>query len=144
MGWLEQGRLTVYQPGKPGNSGKTGLNPLQNKVVSSMLRQCLAVMRREVYYLWRDKGYGNIAGRFPPGAACFYATYSAQVLKVFQRPLWTWIVPGKAGNWLNISNTENLKVVANPGSFAEVEELIQRGEVVVGSLFRKTTPKVSP
>lgn len=102
-----------------------------------MAKQCLAVMRREFFYMWRDKGLRNILLVGPLlGLLVFYATYSAQVLKDIPTAIVDLDRSG-AGRELvdQIRNTENLKVVAYPATFGEVEELIKQGKVVVGIII---------
>lgn len=109
----------------------------------TMLRQCLAVMRREVYYLWRDKGLRNIllAGSLL-GLLVFYATYSTQVLKDIPTAVVDLDCSRESRQLVeDVSGAENLKVVACPGSFAEVEELIRRGQVVVGIVIPENYAK---
>ncbi len=107
---------------------------MTDKVVRTMLRQCLAVMRREVYYLWRDKGLRNIllAGSVL-GLLVFYAIYSAQVLIDIPTAVADLDCSRESRQLTeDFSGAENLKVVAHPGSFAEVEELIRQGQILVG------------
>ncbi|BAF60984.1 MAG: ABC transporter permease [Pelotomaculum sp.] len=99
-----------------------------------MIRQGLAVMRRELTRLWRDRGLRGILFLGPLlGLVLFYATYSLQVLKGIPAAVADLDRSGTSRELVEqITNAENLKVVAYPGSFAEVEELIRRGKIVAG------------
>lgn len=102
--------------------------------VKRVLRQPLAIMRREFFYMWRDRGLRNILLAGPLlGLLLFYATYSAQVLKDIPTAvvdLDRSVASRELAEY--IKNADNLKVVAFPGSFDELEELIRQGKVVVG------------
>jgi ABC-2 type transport system permease protein len=99
-----------------------------------MLKQCLAIMRREIFYMWRDKGLRGIMLAGPLlGLLLFYATYSAQVIKDIPTAVVD-LDRSSASRELvgKLENAEYLKVVAYPDSFEGAEELIKRGRVVVG------------
>jgi len=99
-----------------------------------MLRQCLAIARREFFFMWRDKSlrYILLAGPLL-GLLIFYATYSPQVLKNIPAAIVD-LDHSRAGQELikNIQAAENLKITAYPGSYDELEELIKKGEVIAG------------
>ncbi|HOV79183.1 MAG TPA: ABC transporter permease [Bacillota bacterium] len=99
-----------------------------------MIRQCLAIMRREFFYMWRDKGLRCILLAGPLlGLLLFYATYSARVLKDIPTAIADLDRSGASLELArDIRNTENLKVVACPDSFDELNELIKNGKAVVG------------
>ena len=116
---------------------------MTDKVVKSMLKQGLAIMRREVFYMWRDKGLRNIllVGSLL-GLLVFYATYSAQVLKDIPTAIVDLDCSRDSRELIeNIGSAENLKVLAYPGSFEQVEELIRQGQVLVGIVIPENYAK---
>ncbi|WP_338833492.1 putative multidrug ABC transporter permease YbhR [Moorella humiferrea] len=99
-----------------------------------MLSQCLAIMRREVFYLWRDKGlryillFGSLLGLM-----LFYAVYSAQVLKDIPTAVLD-LDNSTASRELvdKIGKAEYLKLAASTASYDDFQELIKQGKAVVG------------
>ncbi|MGI6284287.1 ABC transporter permease [Neomoorella humiferrea] len=99
-----------------------------------MLRQCLAIMRREVFYLWRDKGlrhillFGSLLGLM-----LFYAVYSAQVLKDIPTAVVDLDNSAASRELVDkIGKAEYLKLVAPVTSYDDLQELIKQGKAVVG------------
>ncbi|WP_338835543.1 ABC transporter permease [Neomoorella thermoacetica] len=99
-----------------------------------MLKQCLAIMRREVFYLWRDKGlrhillFGSLVGLL-----LFYAIYSAQVLKDIPTAVVDLDNSGASRELVDkIGKAEYLKLVASVASYDDLQELIKQGKAVVG------------
>lgn len=99
-----------------------------------MLSQCLAIARREFFFIWRDKDLRYIL-LFGPllGLLIFYGTYSHQVLKDIPTAIAD-LDRSRASQELvkNIRGAENLKITAYPESYDELEDLIKKGTVVAG------------
>ncbi|MGI9862818.1 ABC transporter permease [Moorella naiadis] len=99
-----------------------------------MLKQNLAIMRREVFYLWRDRGLRNILlwGSLI-GLVLFYATYSAQILKNIPTAVVD-LDNSRASRELveKIGKAEYLKLVASVASYDDLQDLIKQGKAVVG------------
>ncbi len=99
-----------------------------------MITQCLSIMRREIFYLWRDKGLRWILIAGPLlGILLFYSTYSRQVLKDIPTAVVDLDRSGSSREIIaQIKNSEDLEIVARPGNFDQLEELIKQGKIVVG------------
>lgn len=99
-----------------------------------MLKQCLAITRREFHYMWRDKGLRYIlllASLI--GLILFWGIYSAQVLKDIPTAVVDLDNSSSSRALVQkLENTENLKVTAHLSSYAEVRKLLEQGRVVVG------------
>jgi ABC-2 type transport system permease protein len=107
---------------------------LNSKAVKKMLKQCLAIARREFFFMWRDKSLRYILLVGPLlGLLVFYATYSVQVLKDIPTAIVD-LDHSRASLDLikNIQGAENLKVIAYPDNFDQLHELIKNGEVIAG------------
>ncbi|TEB17734.1 Inner membrane transport permease YbhR [Pelotomaculum sp. FP] len=99
-----------------------------------MPKKCLAIMRREFFYMWRDRSLRYILLIGPLlGLILFYATYSAPVIKAIPTAVVD-LDRTMASRELSdqFRNTEYFKVVAFPENFAEAEKLLQAGSVTVG------------
>ncbi|MEQ8173718.1 MAG: ABC transporter permease [Syntrophomonadaceae bacterium] len=96
--------------------------------------QLLAIMRREFFYMWNDKGLRYILLLGPVlGFLLFYGIYSAQVLKNIP----TAIVdkdnsPASREVISDLEGTDYLKIVAYVDDYEDLESMIQTGQVVVG------------
>ena len=102
--------------------------------MKKMLRQCLAIARREFIFMWRDKSLRYILLVGPLlGLLVFYAIYSVQVLKDIPTAIVD-LDHSRASLELikNIQGAENLKVTAYPDSYDQLQELIEKGEVITG------------
>lgn len=99
-----------------------------------MLKQCLAIARREFFFMWRDRDlrYILLAGPLL-GLLVFYFTYSHQVLQDIPTAVVD-LDRSRASQELvrNILGAENLKITVYPDSYDQLEELIKKGEVVAG------------
>ncbi|AFM42476.1 ABC-type multidrug transport system, permease component [Desulfosporosinus acidiphilus SJ4] len=99
-----------------------------------MLKQCRAVLERELFYMWRDKSLRYILLVGPLlGMLLFAGVYSYQ--RIGNIP--TGIVDldnSQASRQVvsELKNTQNLQVAAYYDSYAQLEESIKRGEVIVG------------
>ncbi|MGO0123429.1 ABC transporter permease [Desulfothermobacter acidiphilus] len=99
-----------------------------------MLRLALALTRRELLCLWRDRGLRFLLFLGPfLGLFLFASAYSAQVL----REIPTAVVDldhSQSSRELTqkLAQAEYLRLVATPTSYRELRELVRRGEVVVG------------
>ncbi len=99
-----------------------------------MLRQSLAIMGREVRYLWRERGLRHILllGSLL-GILLFWGIYSAQVLKEIPTAVVDLDRTKQSRELVDgIRNAEYLKIVAVPESFQAMEEMIKEGRAVVG------------
>ncbi len=99
-----------------------------------MLKQYLAIISREARYLWRDRGLRHILllGSLL-GLLLFWGIYSAQVLKDIPTAVVDLDRTKQSRELIDtIQNAEYLKIVAMPESFDKMEEMIKRGDAVVG------------
>lgn len=99
-----------------------------------MLEKCLSIMRREFFYMWRDRNlrYILLAGPLL-GLIIFYTTYSVPVIKEIPTAIVDLDRTAASRELIDqFRNTEYLKVTAFPESFAEVEKLLEQGSVTVG------------
>ncbi|MDD4239725.1 MAG: ABC transporter permease [Desulfotomaculaceae bacterium] len=99
-----------------------------------MLKKCLAIMHREFFYMWRDRNLRYILLIGPVlGLILFYTIYSAQTIKAIPTAIVDLDRSGASRELVDqLSNAENLKVAAFPANFAELDKLLQKGDVVVG------------
>jgi ABC-2 type transport system permease protein len=91
-------------------------------------------MRREVFYLWRDRGlrYILFCGSIL-GLLLFYAVYSAQVLKDIPTAVVDLDNSAASRELVDkIGKAEYLKLVASVTSYDDLQELIKQGKAVVG------------
>ena len=99
-----------------------------------MLKQCLAITRREFYYMWRDKGLRYIlllASLI--GLLLFAGIYSAQVLQDIPTAVVDLDKSSQSRALVQkLENAENLKVTARLSNYAEARELLEEGRAVVG------------
>ena len=99
-----------------------------------MFRVCRAIMERELFYLWRDKGLRRILLIGPLlGMLLFAGVYSYQ--RIGDIPTAIVDLDKSSASYQVISdlkNAQNLQVVSYPDSFDQLEESIKRGEVIVG------------
>lgn len=99
-----------------------------------MIRQSSAIMKRELLLLWRDKSIRNIL-LFGPllGLLLFSGVYSFQrigniptaIVDLDHSRSSQQVVAG-------LQNAADLQVIAYPETYDQIEELIQKGEVIVG------------
>lgn len=99
-----------------------------------MIRQFWAIVRRELFYMWRDRGLRNILLVGPIlGVFLFGGIYSAQTLKDIPTAIVDLDQTSSSRELAeNLRYTENLRVTAHPGTYNELESLIRYGKVVVG------------
>lgn len=96
-----------------------------------MLKQCLAVARREFSFMWQDRDLLYILLIGPLlGLLVFYFTYSVQILKDIPTAVVD-LDRSRASQELvkNILSAENLKITVYPDSYDQLEEHIKKGEV---------------
>lgn len=99
-----------------------------------MNRVSLAVMRRELRYMWRDRGLRYIIWVGPLlGIFLFMGIYQAQVVKDIP----TAVVDldrssGSREMTTMLKGAENLSITTYPESYMDLEKLIQEGRVMVG------------
>lgn len=99
-----------------------------------MFKQCLAIMRREFFYLWRDKGLRHIllCGSLL-GLLLFSAVYSAQILKDIPAAVADLDNSGASRELVEkIGKAEYLNLVASVASYDDLQELIKQGKAIVG------------
>ncbi len=104
------------------------------RVVKLMFKQCLAIIHREIHYMWRDKGlrYIILLGTFL-GLALFYGIYSAQVIKDIPTAIVDLDHTSASRDVVEkLQTAENLKVVAYPENYQALKELLDSGRVTVG------------
>lgn len=99
-----------------------------------MLKQSLAVMGREVNYLWRDKGLRYILlVTTLLSLLLFYFIYSAQVIKDIPTVVVDLDQTSASRDVISkLTEAENLKVVDYPNSFQQMQQLIKQGQAQVG------------
>jgi ABC-2 type transport system permease protein len=99
-----------------------------------MFNKCLAIMRREFFYMWRDRSLRYILLTGPLlGLILFYATYSVPVIKAIPTAIVDLDRTAASRELVDqFSNAEYLQAVAFPENFTEVEKLLQEGRVTVG------------
>lgn len=103
-------------------------------MVRAVLKQCLAIARREFFFMWRDRDLRYIMLIGPLlGLLVFYFTYSAQALKDIPAAVAD-LDRSRSSQELikSIQGTENLKITAYPDSYDDLEELIREGKVAAG------------
>ena len=99
-----------------------------------MIRQCLAVMQREMFYMWRDKSLRHILLVGPLlGLLLFAGVYSYQRIENISTAIVD-LDNSIASRQVitDLKNSQNLQVVAYFDTFSQLEEAIKRGEVLVG------------
>jgi ABC-2 type transport system permease protein len=99
-----------------------------------MFKQCLAIARREFYYMWRDKGLRYILLLVPfVGLILFSLLYSAQTLTGIPTAIADLDNSSSSRALVQkLENTEHLQVTARLSSYNEVRQLLEQGQVVVG------------
>ncbi|WP_031516704.1 ABC transporter permease [Desulfofalx alkaliphila] len=99
-----------------------------------MLKQTLAIMHREIFYMWRDKGLRYILLIIPLlTLALFYATYHLQVMKNIPTAIVDLDQSAASRQIVSmLEEVDNLQVVAYPESYPQLQQLIERGDAVVG------------
>lgn len=98
-----------------------------------MLKQCLTIMYREIFYMWRDKGlrYILLLGTIL-GSLLFYGTYSAQVIKEIPTAVVDLDHSASSRDLIEkLSSAEYLKISTYPDSYQQAQELIARGQTMV-------------
>ena len=102
--------------------------------MKTMLRVCIFIARREFFFMWRDKDLRFIMLVGPLlGLLLFYAIYSRQFLTGIPTAVADLDRSSTSQELVkDILATENIQITAYPGSYAELEELIEKGEVVAG------------
>lgn len=107
---------------------------MASRVMVVMFNQCYSIMKREISYMWRDKGLRNILLIGPLlGLLLFAGVYSYQRMDNIS----TAIVDLDKSNAsrqviTGLTNSENLQVVAYPDNFDQLEKLIEKGKAIVG------------
>ncbi len=93
-----------------------------------------SIMRREFYYMWRDKGLQKIMLIAPLlGLFLFFGIYSAQSLRDIPTAIVDLDHSNSSRELINkMEAAENLKISAYPSTYQELNDLIEKGETVVG------------
>ncbi len=107
---------------------------MSSKMVKTMLRQCLAIARREILLIWRDKDLRYILLLGPlVGLLLFYGIYSRQVLVEIPTAIVDLDRSQTSQELIkNIGAAENLRITTFAESYKELEDLIAKGTVVTG------------
>jgi ABC-2 type transport system permease protein len=99
-----------------------------------MFSQSRAIMKRELSYMWRDKGLRNILLIVPLlGLLLFVGVYSYQrvdnistaIVDLDKSSASQQVITG-------LENSQDLQVIAYPNNYDHLRELIKKGEVIVG------------
>ena len=99
-----------------------------------MIRQCLAIMQRELFYMWRDKSLRTILLVGPLlGLLLMAGVYSSQRIENISTAIVDLDRSSASRQVItDLKNSQNLQVVAHFDTFSQLEESIKRGEVIVG------------
>ncbi|NLK00499.1 MAG: ABC transporter permease [Clostridia bacterium] len=99
-----------------------------------MFRQLRRIMGREFLYLWRDSGLRRIlllASLL--GLFLFFGIYSTQVLKDIPTAVVDLDGSAASGELVrSLGAAENLKITSYPDNYDDLQEMVKRGETVVG------------
>jgi len=108
-----------------------------------MYKQYLVIMKRELFYMWRDKGLRNILLIGPLlGLLLFVGIYSHPRIDHIATAIVDLDKSAVSrGIIAEFKNTQDLEVVAYPNSFEQMEELIKRGQVMVGVVIPENYAK---
>lgn len=102
-----------------------------------MFKRALAIIHREFFYMWRDRDLRYILLLGPILTLLFFAfLYSAQSITAIPTAIVD-LDHSVASRSLSaqFSTAENLQVTAFPENYAAVEQLLQKGDVVVGIII---------
>ncbi len=108
-----------------------------------MFKQCLAIMKRELFYMWRDKGLRYILLIGPLlGLFLFVGIYShpridhiaTAVVDLDQSVASRQVIA-------ELRNTQDLEIACYPDNFEQLEELVKRGQVMVGVVIPENYAK---
>lgn len=98
------------------------------------MMQLLAIMRREFFYMWKDRGLRYVLLLGPIlGFLLFYGIYSTQVIKNIPTAVVDQdLSPASREVIRDLEGTDYLKIVAYLDDYKDLEKMIQAGQVVVG------------
>ncbi|MEN6391708.1 MAG: ABC transporter permease [Syntrophomonas sp.] len=94
----------------------------------------LSIMRREFFYMWKDRGLRFILLLGPIlGLLLFYGIYSTQVVKNIPTAIIDLDHSSDSREVVNdLANIDYLKIAAYPDTYQELEKMVQSGQVAVG------------
>jgi len=100
----------------------------------SMFRQLLFIMKREIRYMWRDKSLQMILLIGPLlGLLLFVGVYSHQRIDDIPTAIVDLDRTYASQQLINkLENTQDLEIVSYPDTYAQLEEEIKKGEIIVG------------
>jgi ABC-2 type transport system permease protein len=98
------------------------------------LRRYLAIMRREFFFMWRDRGLRHILLIVPVlGFLLFMGIYNAQIMKNIPTAIVDLDKTATSEEIVDqLNHAEYLKVVAYPSTYDELKEQIEQGKIIVG------------
>ncbi len=108
-----------------------------------MLKQCPVIVKREILYMWRDRGLRNILiiGSLL-GLFLFMGIYSQPRIDHISTAIVDLDKSGASRKVIaELKNTQDLEVVCYPDNFEQLEELIKRGQVTVGVVIPENYAK---
>lgn len=108
-----------------------------------MFKQYLVIMKRELFYMWRDKGlrYILIAGPLL-GLFLFMGIYDHPRIDNIPTAIVNLDKSGASRQVVaELKNTQDLEIIYYPNSFEQLEELIKRGQVMVGVVIPENYSK---
>lgn len=94
----------------------------------------LLIMRRELFYMWKDRGLRRILLLGPVvGLLLFYGIYSSQVIKNIPTAIVDLDHSSDSQEIINdLAGADNLEIVAYPSTYQRLEEMVQSGQAVMG------------
>ncbi|MEG6615126.1 ABC transporter permease [Peptococcaceae bacterium 1198_IL3148] len=98
-----------------------------------MLKQCLTIMYREIFYMWRDKGlrYILLLGTLL-GLLLFVGTYNAQVIKDIPTAVVDLDHSAASRDLIDkLTAAEYLNITTYPDSYQQAQQLIAQGRAMV-------------
>ncbi len=99
-----------------------------------MFKQCLVIMKREIFFMWRDQSLRNILIAGPLfGLFLFMGIYNHPRIDNISTAIVDLDRSSASRQVIaELKNTQDLKVITYPNSFEQLEELIKREQVIVG------------
>ncbi|MGS0745810.1 ABC transporter permease [Syntrophomonas erecta subsp. sporosyntropha] len=99
-----------------------------------MIRKYWYIFKREFTFMWRDKGlrYVLLIGPFL-GILIFSLVYKAQILTDIPAAIVDLDRSTYSCDLIrNFASTQNIKVISQPNTYQELQEAIEKGQVVIG------------
>lgn len=109
----------------------------------ALYKQCLVIMKREFFYMWRDMDQRNILLIGPLlGFLLFMGIYSHPRIDHIATAVVDLDMSGASREIIaELRHTQDLEIVSYPNNFEELQELIIRGQVMVGVVIPENYAK---